>query len=48
VKKVVFDTNIFLRWLLNDVPSQAKEAQKYLVEARSKKAKLIFKQIVIF
>ncbi len=48
MKKLVLDTNVFLRFLLNDIPSQAERAEKIFQAARNKKNKLLVPQIVIF
>lgn len=48
MKKLVLDTNIFLRFLLNDIPSQANQAEKIFQAAKFKKNKLLVPQIVIF
>lgn len=47
--KILFvDANIFLRFLLGDIHSQAQQAKKYLKNAKSGKIKLVVCQIVIF
>lgn len=48
MSKLVVDTNIFLRWLLNDIPKQADEVEKLFQEAKKAKKKLIVPQIIIF
>lgn len=45
---LLIDTNIILRFLLKDIPSQFKEAQKLFIEAKKDKIELIIPQIVIF
>ena len=45
---VVLDTNAFLRFLLNDVPSQADEVVKLFTKARSKETEVFIPQIVLF
>lgn len=47
-KKVVADTNIFLRFLLHDIPTQYIEAQKLFNKAKEKKIDLLVPQIIIF
>lgn len=44
----VVDTNVFLRFLLKDVLSQYKKAERLFREAKSGKIELIVPQIVIF
>lgn len=47
--KILFaDANIFLRFLLGDIRSQAQQAKKYFKNAKSGKIKLVVCQIVIF
>lgn len=48
MKKLVVDTNILLRFLLQDVPDQADEAEALLLSARNGEVKLVIPQIVIF
>lgn len=48
MKRVVADANIFLRFLLNDIPSQQKLAAKLLQNAKDRKIELIIPQIIIF
>lgn len=48
MKTLLVDTNVFLRSLLNDVPSQTKIANKVITNARKGKLKLITSQIVVF
>ncbi len=46
--ELVLDTNILLRFLLKDIPSQYDLAVKKIKQARKEKIKLIVPQIVIF
>lgn len=47
--KIYFaDSNLFLRLLLNDVPSQAEEAQIFLNKAKNEKIRIKVCQIVLF
>lgn len=46
--KVVVDTNAFLRFLLNDIPSQANQVEKLLKDGKNGKIKLLVPQIIIF
>lgn len=48
MKKFIADANFFLRFLLNDIPSQAKEAEKHLKLAKQGKIAIFIPQIVIF
>lgn len=48
MESLILDTNVFLRFLLDDVPSQAKEATKVLIKAKSKRLKIFVPQIIIF
>lgn len=45
---LILDTNVFLRFLLDDIPDQAKEATKIFNKAKSKKLNILIPQIVIF
>ena len=42
------DANVFLRFLLDDIPSQAKEAAYILIKAKSGKLRIFVPQIIIF
>ena len=42
------DTNIFLRPLLNDVPSQTSAAKKLIKKAKEGKIKFVTSQIIVF
>ncbi len=46
--ELVVDTNVFLRFLLGDVPSQYKEAKRLFTLAKKGQYKLHVPQIVIF
>ncbi len=48
MKSVLPDTNLFLRYLLDDVPSQVKIAEKLFTEAKKGKIELYVPQIIIF
>jgi len=48
VKILFADTNIFLRFLLGDIPSQAERAKRYFENAKKGKINLVVCQIVIF
>lgn len=48
MKKVIADTNAFLRFLLNDVPSQKNKFEELLKLAKNSKITLIIPQILIF
>ena len=48
MKKILADTNVFLRLLLNDIPSQNKQVKNLLIKAKNKKIQVIVPSIVIF
>ena len=48
MRQAAIDTNAFLRLLLDDIPSQAKEVEKILEQAKKLNIKLHVAQIVIF
>ena len=48
MKPVILDTNVFLRFLLDDIPNQTKEATEILSKAKSKRLKIFVPQIIIF
>lgn len=48
MKSLVFDTNPFLRFLLNDIPEQTEEVNKLFIKAKAKELKIFVPQIVIF
>lgn len=48
MKKVIADTNVFLRFLLNDIPKQADRAERLFNNAKTGKIKLYIPQIIVF
>jgi len=48
LKTVIIDTNIFLRFILNDIPKDAEKAEVLFEKAKKKTLKIIVPQIVIF
>lgn len=48
MKRVIADTNVFLRFLLNDVPQQADKAERLFIKAKKGNLELYIPQIVIF
>lgn len=48
MKSLLLDTNIFLRFILNDVPNQQKIAEKLLKQAKDRQLNLRVPQIIIF
>lgn len=48
MESLILDTNIFLRFLLDDIPSQTKKATEVLIKAKSKRLKIFVPQIIIF
>lgn len=48
MKKVLVDTNGFLRFILNDIPTQKEAFEKVLQDARLNQLVLLVPQIVIF
>lgn len=48
IRSIILDTNIFLRYILNDIPKDAKRAEKLLTESKDGKLKIFVPQIVIF
>lgn len=48
MKTIIPDTNVFLRFLLNDVPKQKQAAEKLIRQAKENKINLLIPQIVIF
>lgn len=48
MKSYIADTNIFLRFILRDIPEQYTEAEKFFGEARKKRITIIIPQIVVF
>lgn len=48
MRTVLIDSNFLLRFLLNDIPSQAEETTRYLERAERREIKILVPQIVIF
>jgi len=48
MKKVVVDTNIFIRFFLSDIPSQVKEIDDLFLQAKKGKIEIIVLATVIF
>lgn len=48
MKQFIADANFFLRFLLNDIPLQAKETEKQLCLAKKQKIIIFVPQIIIF
>ncbi|MBI2431018.1 MAG: PIN domain-containing protein [Candidatus Levybacteria bacterium] len=48
MKVYYVDTNVFLRFLLRDIPTQYTIAEKLFKKAKSGKVKLVLPQIIIF
>lgn len=48
MKKYIADANFFLRFLLNDIPTQTKTAREYLTDAKKGKLKIQVFPITIF
>ena len=48
MKKVYFDTNVVLRFLLGDIGSQVLETKRMLEKARSGLVKIVIPEFVIF
>lgn len=48
MNKLILDTNIFLRLILNDIPKQADEVENLLRKAKKDNTKLLVPQIIIF
>src|SRR5690242_14209429 len=48
MKKILVDTNLFLRFFINDIPEQKKVCEKLLLAANKKEILLIVAQQVIF
>ncbi|MBI2334754.1 PIN domain-containing protein [Candidatus Daviesbacteria bacterium] len=48
MNRVVLDTNVFLRILLNDIPEQVKQAERILQQGKTGRRILIVPQAVIF
>ena len=47
LKKIIPDTNIFLRFILNDIPSEAKKAEIVFSKSKTGEIDIIIPQIVI-
>lgn len=47
MKKLIADTNIFLRYLTNDIPEQATRVEKHFKKAEKGKLQLIVLQITV-
>ncbi|OGM18519.1 hypothetical protein A2686_02870 [Candidatus Woesebacteria bacterium RIFCSPHIGHO2_01_FULL_38_10] len=48
MRKVIADTNVFLRFLLGDIPKQKRIAEDLFREAKEGKIRIIVPQIIIF
>lgn len=48
MKQVIVDANVFLRFILKDIPKQYITSQKLFIRAKKNEVKLIVPQIVIF
>lgn len=48
MESLILDTNSLLRFLLNDIPSQAQQTTELLSKAKAKKVKVYIPQIIIF
>src|SRR3989344_5136999 len=48
MRRIIVDTNVFLRFLLGDIPSQKKEAENLFKMAQKGSIKIIVPQIIIF
>lgn len=48
MKRIIVDTNVFLRFLLEDVPQQAEQAEKLFKKAKHKKIEAFVPGIVVF
>ena len=48
MRRIIVDTNVFLRFLLGDIPSQKKEAENLFKMARKGSIEIIVPQIIIF
>lgn len=48
MKKIVADTNIFLRFVLDDIKQQAEKSQQLFEDGKAGKVEIIVPQIVIF
>lgn len=48
MKSVIVDTNGFLRILLNDIPKQAEQVKRIVLQAKKEQVKIIVPQIILF
>lgn len=48
MKNIIIDTNVFLRYLLNDVPSQVNKIEAIFKQAKKGRLRLFVPQIIIF
>lgn len=48
MRRVLIDTNVLLRFILNDIPSQADLVEKLFNDANAKRVELVVPQIIIF
>ncbi len=48
MSKIIIDINVFLRFLLNDIPAQRDTFEKLLQKAKKSELTLIVPQIIIF
>lgn len=48
MRSLIVDTNVFLRFILNDIPDQKKQFGKILQEAKKSEVTVIVPQIIIF
>ena len=48
MRGIIVDTNVFLRFLLEDIPSQKKEAENLFRKAQKGSIEIIVPQIIIF
>lgn len=48
MKRYILDTNAFLRFLLDDIPSQHKKVKRLLLKAHKSEYEIIIPEIVVF
>ncbi|OGG02028.1 hypothetical protein A2W14_06330 [Candidatus Gottesmanbacteria bacterium RBG_16_37_8] len=48
MKSIIPDANVFLRFLLNDIPYQVKKAETVFSKAKNREIAIIVPQIIIF
>ncbi|OGG17402.1 hypothetical protein A3D78_05980 [Candidatus Gottesmanbacteria bacterium RIFCSPHIGHO2_02_FULL_39_14] len=48
MKSIIPDANIFIRFLLNDIPTQVNKAETIFQQAKKKEIEIIVPQIVVF